>query len=188
MTSTTSWLAKGKVLPPEGERKNLDHRFDAFGGVDQQVGAAVLPQQLAAPPAGHEDVPPEVDAGEGDEPSATAGVQRRNQPTLGAETEAVRRVLDVAADDHPPVVDERGRSHRELGVGRVGLAHRFQGGPAKPRPVDRLRHQPTVYGWPSAAGARTRPTKPATATRVAMYGAVSRRSELTGGLACPMRN
>src|SRR4051794_11044404 len=31
-----------------------------------------------------------------------------------------------------------------------------------------------TYGWPSAAGARTRPTSPATATIVARYGSIAR--------------
>src|SRR3954447_5138334 len=112
MMSTTSWLAKREVLPPEGERQDLDHRFDALGGVDEQVGPAVLPQQLAAPAARHEEVASEVHAGKGDESAAATRVQRRHQPALRTETQTVRGVLDVAPRDDPAVVDERGRPHR----------------------------------------------------------------------------
>jgi hypothetical protein len=37
-----------------------------------------------------------------------------------------------------------------------------------------------TYGWPSAAGARTRPTRPATAMMVAMYGSMLRNWLGTG--------
>ncbi len=56
----------------------------------------------------------EVDARERDKAPAARSVQRGHQPALGAQTQTVRSVLDVAADDDPPVVDERGRTDREL--------------------------------------------------------------------------
>src|SRR3954452_18598182 len=138
MTSTTSKAvsAKGEILPTEREGQDLGHRLGPLGGVDEEVRAAVLPQQLPAPPAGHEHVAAVVDAGERDEPAAAGGVQRRHQPALRAEPDPVRGVLHVAADDDPAVVDQRGRPHRELRVRRVGAAHRFQRGPAQRRPVD----------------------------------------------------
>jgi hypothetical protein len=47
-----------------------------------------------------------VDAHDGDEPATTSRVKCRNHPALGAQTDAVRRVFDVASCDDPPVVDE----------------------------------------------------------------------------------
>ena len=60
-------------------------------------GAAVLPQQLPAAPARHQRVTVPVDADDGHQPAATGRVQRRDQAALGAQADAVRRVLDVAA-------------------------------------------------------------------------------------------
>ena len=41
------------------------------------------------------------------QPAAAGGVQRRDQAALGAQPQAVRGVLDVAAGDDPAVVDQR---------------------------------------------------------------------------------
>ena len=57
---------------PKAMRQHLGHRPDAVGGVDQELGAAVLPQQLAAAAARHQHVARAVHAGEGDEPAAAA--------------------------------------------------------------------------------------------------------------------
>src|SRR4051794_26372341 len=100
MMSTTSKFSAidvAEVLTSEGERKHVDHRLHAFGGVDEQVRTAVLPQQLTAASARHEHVAAEVDAGEGDQAPATGGVQGRHQPALGAQAKTVGGVLDVAA-------------------------------------------------------------------------------------------
>ena len=72
--------------------------------------------------------------------------------------------------DHPAVVDQRRRADRELGVRRVGAPHRLDRRGPQRLPVElvvgrRLGHDFT-YGSPSAAGGRTRPTKPATAMMV----------------------
>ena len=58
-------------------------------------------------PHGISSVAVAVDAGERDQPAAAGGVQRGDQPALGAQRDAVRGVLDVAADDDPAVVDQR---------------------------------------------------------------------------------
>ena len=101
-TASRSSRAEGLAAAPRSSAY-------AVRGVDQQVGAAVLPQQLAAAAARHQHVA----VGRRRRRSATSRpppvrVQRRHQPALGAQRHAVRRVLDVAADDDPAVVDERG--------------------------------------------------------------------------------
>ena len=55
--------------------------------VEEQLGAAVLVEQLPAPPAGHERLAATVDAGHRDQAAAAGGVQRRDEPALGAEGE-----------------------------------------------------------------------------------------------------
>ena len=59
--------------------------------LDQAVRPAVLPEQLPAPPARHQRLAGGVHAGERDQPAAAGGVQRGDQPALGAERHAVRR-------------------------------------------------------------------------------------------------
>ena len=71
-----------------------------------------------------------------DQPPAAGRVQRRDQPALGAQAQPVRGVLDVAADHDPAVVDERGRTDREVRVRRVGPAHRLDRRRPQPGPVD----------------------------------------------------
>jgi hypothetical protein len=68
-TALNASLAKWEILPAEGERQYLDHRLGAFGGVDEQVGPAVFPEQLPTPTARHQHVTMEVHCDEGDEPA-----------------------------------------------------------------------------------------------------------------------
>ena len=96
MTSTDA--LRRQVFGAERAGEQRRHRNRAGFGVDQQRGAARFPQQLAAPAARRERIARRaVDARDRDEPAAARRVQRRHQPALGAQREAVRRVLDVAA-------------------------------------------------------------------------------------------
>ena len=81
--------------------------------MSRQVAAAVLPEELPAAAARHERLAVGADAEDGDEPAAAGRVQRRDQPALGAEADAVGGVLDVAAGDDPAVVDQRRDAHLE---------------------------------------------------------------------------
>ena len=135
----------------------------------QQVGPAVLPQQLAAASAGHQPLAVAVHTGDGDQPAAAGRVQRRDQPALGAQPDAVRGVLDVAPDDHPAVVDQPGGPDREVGVRRVGGGHDLGGRSLQRRPVDSPSSggsRPSSVGWPSAAGIRSRCDANASTNRV----------------------
>ena len=105
-----------QVVGAEGVGEQLVER----AGVEEELGAAVLVEQLAAAPAGDQRLSATVDAGHRDQATAAGGVQRRHQPALGAEREPVRRVLDVARGEHPPVVDQPGHADRVVGVGHVG--------------------------------------------------------------------
>ena len=71
--------------------------------------------------------------------TATTAVQVRDHPALGAQRDSVGRVLDVAAGDDAPVVDEAGHSNRETAVWRVGPPHRLNGTGAQQIPVDGYR-------------------------------------------------
>src|SRR5262249_18068217 len=99
------------------------------------------------------------------EPAAAARVQRRDDAALSTQREAVRRVLDVAPAHDPAVVNERGRTDGKARIRRVRTEHRVDRGSAQRRPIDipSCPGHPLTYGLPSAAGARTRPTSPATA-------------------------
>lgn len=82
---------------------------------DEQTGAAVLPQQTAGSACTVlVIVAVPVDARERDEPSTAGDVQAGHERALGAQRQAVRRVLDVAPDDDAAVVDERRDTDREL--------------------------------------------------------------------------
>src|SRR5436305_10966917 len=81
MTSTAEKpSAKGKVLASECQRQHVGHRLDALRGVDEEIRAAVLPQQLPAPSTRHQHLTVEVDARERDQATAAGGVQRGHQP------------------------------------------------------------------------------------------------------------
>ena len=74
------------------------------------------------------------------------------------------------------VDDQRQRASRASRRGRSAawLALRRRSGGSRPVPTlpgsRRSPHQPWSYGWPAAAGPRTRPTTPATTMIVTMYG------------------
>ena len=72
---------------------------------DEQLRAAVLPQQLPAAAARHQRFAVPVDAGHRHQAPATAGVQVRDHAALGTEPYPVCRVLDVAPDHEPAVVE-----------------------------------------------------------------------------------
>ena len=61
------------------------------------------------------------------QPAAPGQVQLGDQTALGAQRDAVRRVLDVAAGHHAAVVDPGGGADPELRVRRVGVRHRLLG-------------------------------------------------------------
>jgi hypothetical protein len=105
--------------------------------VDQHVGAAVLVQQLSASAARHERITVAVDTGKGEQPTAAGAVQIRDDGALGAQREAVRRVLDVAPSDHPAVVDKSGGSDGKLRVRHIRAPHEFDGSGSQRRPVGR---------------------------------------------------
>ena len=142
----------------------------------------MLPKQLTAAATWHEDQTASINAGKCDQPTTSAGVQRRYQPTFRAQAQPVRGVLDVAAGHHSPVVNQCGRTYWEGGVGRVRVLAGVSRGGTQPVPVDRsgrfrgflARHPHFSKGMPSAAGGLTRPTKPATAMIVATYGKINR--------------
>ena len=104
-TATLGARTSAQVVGAEGVGEQLAEG----AGVEEQLGAAVLVEQLAAAPARHQRLPAAVDAGHRDQAPAAGGVQRRHEAALGAEREAVGRVLHVAGGEHPAVVDERRR-------------------------------------------------------------------------------
>jgi hypothetical protein len=87
-----------------------------------------------------------VDAHEVRQPATAGRVQLRHDAALGAQHHAVRRVLDVAADQHPAVVGERRGAHLEAAVGRVGVRRHLDGGVPQRLPVDVVpRHRDQLF-------------------------------------------
>ena len=130
MTSTASNVAlrRHRGLEVVGPERVGQHLVIVWmpETVSSSSSGRVLVQQLPAAAARHEHVAVAVDAGEGDELAAAGHVQLADERALGAQRHAVRGVLDVAADDDPSVVDERGGAHREVRVRRVGApVHRL---------------------------------------------------------------
>ena len=83
--------------------------------------------QLPAPAAGHDHLALAVDAHRVGEPPAAGRVQRRHHAALGAQRDAVGRVLDVAAHHDAAVVHPRCRADLVVGVRRVGALHDLDG-------------------------------------------------------------
>ena len=104
--------------------------------VDEKRRAAVLDQQLAAAPARRER---ETVAGghrDGDERPAATGDERRNEAALGAQRDAERGVLDVAAGVEVAVATQPSGADPQARIGRVGARGNSVGRRAKARPVD----------------------------------------------------
>ena len=141
MISTAENSSRHGATSPSSSASNasgstLAHRARAMPSQQQAVRSTVLPQQLTAPAAGHQEVSLTVHAHHRHEPSTAGRVQRRDEPALRAQREAVRRVLDVAADHDATVIDECGRADRERRVRRVRIGHRIDGGGPQGVPVE----------------------------------------------------
>ena len=137
----------------------------------------MLPEQLTAAAARHQDGSRSIDAGKSDQPPAATGMERRNQPTLCAQGRPYEAFSTLQAS-HPSVVDQRRRTDRKVRVRRVRVAAGRNGGGTQPVPVDgdrsldRFRAHALISqsagsgtssfsnGMPSAAGGLTRPTSP----------------------------
>ena len=179
ITSTASCSSRQQLAPSDGlqvvgaERvgQHLVDGLDAAAVSTSSVGAAVLAQQLAAAAARHEHVAVAVHAHEREQPAAAGRVQRPTSAHSAHSATPYAAFSTLQPDDHAPVVDERRGAHREaastartpVAIASIGL------GPQR-RPS---RRSPShahsfMYGLPSAAGARTCPTSPATATIVTM--------------------
>ena len=100
----------------------------------------MLPQQLAAASARHEQVVVAGPAGQRREHAAAGGVQQAHQPAFGAQTEPVRGVLDVARLQQAAVGRERRDADLQLRVGRVRPCGGLDGEAAQVVPVDGPAH------------------------------------------------
>jgi hypothetical protein len=124
-----------EVLGPERLGQHLRHRQLPLGSEQHAYRTAVLPQELAAPPAGHEQLLVTAHADHCDEPPPAGAVEVGDHPALRAEPDSVARVLDVAPRHDPAVVAAAGRPDREPRVGRVGVLHRRDSRGLQRRPV-----------------------------------------------------
>ena len=95
-----------QVVGSEGLGEDLVHGPLAERGHQDQRSPAVLEQQLAAATTGHDHLTQPVDAHEVGQPAPSGGVQLTHQPALGAQHDAVRRVLNIAPNDEAAVVTE----------------------------------------------------------------------------------
>src|SRR6478672_1439675 len=80
-------LTTGQILRTERVGQQLAQRPRPQRVIDQHLRAAVLQQDLPAPPARHQDLPGGVHTGQRDQPAATAArVKGAHHGTLGTET------------------------------------------------------------------------------------------------------
>ena len=141
-------------------------------------GAAVLPQQLPAAAARHEQVarrrrrrrratsrPPPVRVQVDD--------QRRTRRTASRRTTRSRRCSPTRPGRRRPAPAAPTGNRRVRRVARRVIASTAAARRASQSIVGH-GSSPLTYGSPSAAGARTRPTSPATAKIVARYGSIAR--------------
>ena len=89
--------------------------------IDEQTDTAVFDEQLAAAPAGSHEATVAGHDRDSDERAASAADEVRDQSALGAESQAERGVLDIAAREDPPVRCQSRRSDRQVRVGGVSL-------------------------------------------------------------------
>ena len=114
MTSTASkprHARADQVVGAEGVGQHLGHRLDAADGLDQQVGPAVLPEQLPAAAARHQRVAVLVHADHRHQPAAAA---RRAAPTpcRTRRTAPRRRPRSPRCSPPPPGRRRPARRHR----------------------------------------------------------------------------
>lgn len=105
----------------EGLRQHFAHGQHSFRSVHQQVWSAVLIKQLAAAATRHQQLAQLVAAAEGDQSTTSGGDQVRDQSAFSAQTQPVGGVLDIAATDNAPIIDQGRSTDRELRIGRVGV-------------------------------------------------------------------
>ena len=117
----------------------ITQQLDTVGGVIAAAGSTLAPA---------------------DKLPATGRVKLRDHAALGAQGRAVGRVLHVAADDDPAVIDEARHSDGEGGVRRIRRPHDISRGTGQQVPVDVSHAHPFTYRSPSAAGAGPCPRSP----------------------------
>src|SRR4051812_39874878 len=93
-----------EVLGSERLGQYLRHGELGLGSEQHAYRAAVLPQHLAAPTAGHEQLAVAADADPRDEPPPAGAVEIGDHAALGTEPDTVGGVLDVAPRHDPAVV------------------------------------------------------------------------------------
>ena len=75
-----------KIIGPERVGEQLGHGPRPPGRVDEQVGSAVLDEELAAAPAGHQNGAAGVADGDRSQPSATTGNEVTDEYTFGTKS------------------------------------------------------------------------------------------------------
>ena len=142
----------------------------ALGSEQHAYRTAVLPQQLAAPTARHEQLAVAADADDRDEPPPAGAVQVGDHPALGAEPDAVGGVLDVAPRTR------RGRRRRARpprpGTGSTGRMR----APSPRRAAACSAGQSVTSPHPCGRSARRRPVVAAVARRRPGRAASRRRA------------
>ena len=102
-------------------------RVDVFTGVDQQFATAVLEEQLTTSTARGDWFAVAGHDGHGEETPAAESREVAHERALGAEREAVTRVLDIGALNETPVGRDGARADRDVRVRRVRGGRRVTG-------------------------------------------------------------
>ena len=127
-------------------------------------GPAMLPEQLTAAAARHQDGSRSVDAGKATSRPPPLAWSAETSPHSAQRVAPYGGVLDVATSHYPSVVDQCRRTDRKVRVRRMhawlhSAAARRTAGPSQPvtGPSTGSGHMTTSQRMPSAAGGLTRP-------------------------------
>ena len=138
----------GDVVGPDPRREQIGQPLRALIAIDHELTATGFEQKLAAPAAGHQELPVGRRHADRCQPPAPGGVQGGHKPAFGAEREAIRCVLDVAGGQQAAIGGQRRGAYAQPRIGRVGVAGRGCRRRPQPGPIDfhGHRHPLFLYG------------------------------------------
>jgi hypothetical protein len=117
-------LATGdEIVGTEGLRQDLTQGCDPLRGHDERVITTVFEEQLPASPTWHQGLAMLIDTGNGYQPATPGGMEAGDQSALGAQSDPVGGVLDIATGDDAPIIDNGSYSDLEPRIRRIGMVH-----------------------------------------------------------------
>ena len=125
-----------KMLSSECIRQELFQRYRSVGCIDEQVRASCLVEELTTATARPQELAMAVDNAYGHQPICPRTMKGTYEPTLCAQREPVRGVLDVATTHGGVVVGQPGCTDVQMGIRGVGARSSLDGCRSKCRPIN----------------------------------------------------